>query len=92
MWYDGKTIVNKYTVVWNDHSVEKVKIGVFSDKMHVRYGPATYGTLKGTEPTGLWQSRGGTVKQYELDEMIAVAKGESTLPAFDVEILKELNW
>lgn len=92
LWYDKVTKINYYMVIWRDYTKDKVKIGNFHDKMYVRYGPSTKAVLTGTNATGLWQSAPGVISEEELEEMIKIAKDESTLPEFKIETLKDLTW
>lgn len=87
---DGEVLTrigNNYFVIWNDK--EKTKIGCLSDHMYCRYGISTIATLNGDRPHDLWN--GSAVSNADFDEMLKVRKGNSSLPTFDLTVLKNIS-
>jgi hypothetical protein len=76
-------------VIWREGN--KTKIGILHDGMWVRYGIKTYGVLKGTTATGLWQSTPGTVTESELHALLDVAAGNHSFPRFDPAQLQDVQ-
>jgi hypothetical protein len=81
-----------YSVIWYEKNTDKTKFGGFRDHMMTRHGVATWATLTGSSPTGLWQTSNGEISDEELAAMIKVAKGEtSEFEIFDVDQLEGLR-
>lgn len=81
-----------YILIWKDKTSEKVKIGSIYDGKRVRYGFNTFATLASDNWTGFWKASNDGLTEDEGNAMIAVYKGESNLPEFKLETLKNLMW
>lgn len=77
----------QYRVIWQDG--HKTKIGMLHDHMTCRYGIKTDTVLNGERPHDLWNGVG--LSDEEFEAMLAVRKGESTLPLFDLDTLEHLS-
>lgn len=82
---------NVYTLIWKDKSSGKVKLGTIHDGARVRYGFQTWATLNSESWTGFWQVSNNCLTEDEGNAMIAVYKGESKLPVFELKNLKNLT-
>lgn len=82
-----------YTVIWKDKKDDKVRIGVFKDGMHCRYGVSTYGVLSGNTMADFWQASSGTLTVQEMDTMIRVmTRAWHPMGQFDPATIKDLKW
>lgn len=79
-----------YTLIWKDKSSGKVKLGTIHDGAQTWYGFQTWATLNSESWTGFWQQSNNSLTEDEGNAMIAVYKGESKLPIFELNNLKNL--
>lgn len=88
---DGSLLTHdgtSYTVIWKDG--EKVRIGVLHDWMWCRYGIQTFANLLGERPQDMWN--GQNVNDDQFTAMLAVRNGNSALPEFDLDDLRNISW
>ncbi|RUW57145.1 hypothetical protein [Mesorhizobium sp. M8A.F.Ca.ET.021.01.1.1] len=82
-----------YTVIWKDKKDGKVRIGVFKDGMHCRYGVNTYGVLSGNSMADFWQATAGMLDETEMAMMMRIMKGEwHPMGQFDPATIESLTW
>ena len=82
-----------YTVIWKDKKDGKVRIGIFRDGMHCRYGVDTYGVLSGDTIADFWQASSGTLDEAEMAMMLRIMKGEwHPMGQFNPAAIKDLKW
>jgi hypothetical protein len=95
-WKDGvqkHDVGAAYTVIWKDKKDGKVRIGVFKDGMHCRYGVNTYGVLSGDTIADFWQASSGTLNETEMAMMLRIMKGEwHPMGQFNPAAIKDLKW